>query len=154
MLQTQVYSSAWPLSNDYGYAVPDFGSDQDNQEKHKNIATLILEATYEHVLHAAVAHRDYHKKKDPNSHHNIVVLTRPGGGEFGNKEEWIDNALNNALHKFRFEDLDVRLDRFDDKLKNEEQMKKDAENLLENLNKKQSFTFEIKKDIIIYYENK
>ena len=39
----------------------------------------------------------------------IVLLTRLGGGAFGNDDAWIDAAMRRALDKVRGVDLDVRL---------------------------------------------
>lgn len=53
-------------------------------------ATMVLEASYEATLWAAVL----------NAHangSNIVLLTRLGGGVFGNDAEWIDKAMRRAL---------------------------------------------------------
>jgi hypothetical protein len=38
-----------------------------------------------------------------------VLLTRLGGGAFGNQDEWIDAALRRALGLFQEHSLDVRL---------------------------------------------
>jgi hypothetical protein len=65
-------------------------------------AQLVLEAAYEATLQAAV----------PNAAQggsNVVLLTRLGGGAFGNDEAWIDAALRRALDAHREHDLDVRL---------------------------------------------
>ena len=40
---------------------------------------------------------------------NIVLLTRLGGGAFGNDDEWIDAAIRRALRMVIESDLDVRL---------------------------------------------
>jgi len=40
---------------------------------------------------------------------NIVLLTRLGGGAFGNDDAWIDAAMRRALHEAAAMDLDVRL---------------------------------------------
>jgi len=127
VLQTQVFSSAWPLST---YAASpmvikspcrtrewkdDDGKfwcmdEEATKQMHQPIASLILEATYEHVFHAATAHRNYHAEHYPDEEKkNIVVLTLPGDGEFRNDRDWILDALKNAVKKFENEDLDVRL---------------------------------------------
>ena len=61
-------------------------------------ARLILEAAYEATLLAAV---------DRPS--NIVLLTRVGGGAFGNADEWIDDAIVRALAIVEHAGLDIRL---------------------------------------------
>ena len=40
---------------------------------------------------------------------NIVLLTRVGGGVFGNADEWIDDAIMRALRLTQDFDLDVRM---------------------------------------------
>lgn len=64
--------------------------------------TLILEAAYEATLLAAVLNAR-------RGASNTVLLTRLGGGAFGNEDEWIDNAMRRALNKVQTVDLDVRL---------------------------------------------
>lgn len=44
-----------------------------------------------------------------NGGSNIVLLTRLGGGVFGNHDEWIDTAILRALKIVERADLDVRL---------------------------------------------
>ena len=39
----------------------------------------------------------------------MVLLTFVGGGVFGNKTYWINEAIRQACYKFRNVDLDVRL---------------------------------------------
>src|SRR5262245_28373178 len=65
-------------------------------------ATLILEAAYEATMWAAVlnAQRGVSRR---------VLLTRLGGGAFGNRDEWIDAALRRSLAMMRNTDLDVRM---------------------------------------------
>ena len=65
-------------------------------------ATLILEAAYEATMWAAVlnARRGASRR---------VLLTRLGGGAFGNRDEWIDAALRRSLAMMRKTNLDVRM---------------------------------------------
>ena len=65
-------------------------------------ASLVLEAAYEATLWAAVlnAQRDAA---------NVVLLTRLGGGVFGNDSDWIHSAMRRALRKAVGFGLDVRL---------------------------------------------
>jgi hypothetical protein len=65
-------------------------------------ARLVLEATYEATLLAAVEH-------SLAGASNIVLLTRVGGGVFGNADEWIDDAITRALAIVEHAGLDVRL---------------------------------------------
>jgi hypothetical protein len=53
-------------------------------------ARLVLEATYEATLLAAA-------ERASEGGSNIVLLTRVGGGVFGNEGSWIDHAIERAL---------------------------------------------------------
>ncbi|MCU4174808.1 hypothetical protein [Carboxylicivirga sp. N1Y90] len=88
---TQAYCSALPVA--YSHLDP----------KHwESFARLILEATYEATLYAAV---DNYKRTGNNK----VFLTLVGGGAFGNNIEWIFDALVKAVYKFARTPLDVRI---------------------------------------------
>lgn len=65
-------------------------------------ASLVLESAYEATLWAAV---DQAQRGRPN----VVLLTRLGGGVFGNDDEWIDAAMRRALQQAAEWDLDVKL---------------------------------------------
>ncbi len=65
-------------------------------------ARLILEATYEATLYAALI--NYTKTKN-----NSVYLTLVGGGVFGNKIDWILDAIQKACLLFSMTPLDVRI---------------------------------------------
>jgi len=65
-------------------------------------ARLVLEAAYEATLWAGVLNARRGRS-------NIVLLTRLGGGAFGNADGWIDAALRRALEKAAGFALDVRL---------------------------------------------
>ena len=65
-------------------------------------ACLVLEAAYEGTLWAGVLNA-----RRGNS--NVVLLTRLGGGAFGNDDDWIHSAMHRALHKAAGFGLDVRL---------------------------------------------
>lgn len=65
-------------------------------------ASLILEAAYEATLWEGVCNAR-------SGGSNIVLLTRLGGGAFGNRETWIDAAMKRALNLVSDYDLDVRL---------------------------------------------
>lgn len=65
-------------------------------------ATLVLEAAYEATLWAGVLNAR-------RGASNVVLLTRLGGGAFGNDEDWIDAALRRALRLAAGFALDVRL---------------------------------------------
>ena len=62
----------------------------------------MLEAAYEATLLAACARR-----RAGGS--GIVLLTRLGGGAFGNDDAWIDDAIVRALRLVESQALDVRL---------------------------------------------
>jgi hypothetical protein len=65
-------------------------------------ARLVLEAAYEATLLATV-------EQSSASGSNIVLLTRVGGGAFGNADKWIDDAIVRALSIVEHAGLDVRL---------------------------------------------
>jgi len=65
-------------------------------------AALVLEAAYEATLLAAAVNAG-------RGASNIVLLTRLGGGAFGNEDDWIDGALNRALKIADGFALDVRM---------------------------------------------
>ncbi|MDP2406279.1 MAG: hypothetical protein U1D36_17925 [Hydrogenophaga sp.] len=66
------------------------------------LASLVLEAAYEATLLAAA-------ENSRSGGSNVVLLTRLGGGVFGNEDEWIDSAMRRALQTMRYLDLDVKL---------------------------------------------
>jgi len=68
----------------------------------QSFASLVLESAYEATLWAAVDNAQ-------RGGTNIVLLTRLGGGAFGNDDVWIDAAMRRALRKASEMDLDVRL---------------------------------------------
>jgi nucleotide-binding universal stress UspA family protein len=65
-------------------------------------ARLVLEASYEATLLAAV-------EQAHASGVNIVLLTRVGGGAFGNADKWIDDAIVRAVEIVEHAALDIRL---------------------------------------------
>ncbi|MBS9535491.1 hypothetical protein KIH27_18045 [Mycobacterium sp. M1] len=65
-------------------------------------ARLVLEAAYEATLLAAAEQASVGGS-------NIVLLTRLGGGAFGNGASWIDGAIRRALTVVEHAGLDVRL---------------------------------------------
>jgi hypothetical protein len=67
-----------------------------------SFARLVLEAAYEATLLAAV-------ERTAASGSNTVLLTRLGGGAFGNNEAWIDDAIERALSIIENTGLDIRL---------------------------------------------
>lgn len=68
----------------------------------KPFARLVLQATYEATLLAAV------EQAEAGGSHT-VLLTRVGGGVFGNDPAWIDEAIDRALGVVVDAGLDVRI---------------------------------------------
>ena len=68
----------------------------------KPFAKLVLESAYEATLHAAVQNA----KQTGN---NRLFLTLLGGGAFGNRMDWIIDAIKRSLDLFRSHDLDIRI---------------------------------------------
>lgn len=89
---SQAFCSALPVA--YGRGVP--------HECWADFATLVLEAAYEATLWAAVANAQ-------RGASNVVLLTRLGGGAFGNDDAWIYAAMKRALTLVKDFELDVRL---------------------------------------------
>lgn len=77
---TQVYCSALPVAYAGGARDPAWAP----------FATLVLEAAYEATLAVAELNRRRGASRS-------VLLTRVGGGAFGNRPEWIDAAIARAL---------------------------------------------------------
>ena len=90
-LVTQVYCSALPVA--YSSYEPAYWEE---------FAKLILDATYEATFYAAL-------KNFETTGNNILYLTLVGGGAFGNKQEWIFNAIRKAVTKFSTVPLDVKI---------------------------------------------
>jgi hypothetical protein len=65
-------------------------------------ARMVLDACYEATLLAAA-------EQAAAGRSNIVLLTRVGGGAFGNGEQWIDDAIVRALGIVEHAGLDIRL---------------------------------------------
>merc|ERR1712195_245958 len=70
------------------------------------LARLVLEASYEACVLAALENRDRH---DGMAGSKKLFLTLLGGDAFGNPQSWILDAIRRALRKFEHEDLDVFL---------------------------------------------
>ena len=104
----QVYCSALPVSYS---EVPGY--------LWEKFARLILEATYEATFYAALI--NYQKTGN-----NKLFLTLVGGGAFGNKMEWVTDAIRNSLEMFRNTPLDVKIVSYS-------RSKKEVRDLVENL---------------------
>lgn len=68
----------------------------------ESFARLVLEGAYEATVLAAV-------EQAASGGSNTVLLTRLGGGAFGNADAWIDDAMNRALAITENAGLDIRL---------------------------------------------
>ena len=90
---SQAYCSALPVA---------YGNDRVPTFYWAAFGTLILEASYEATLWAGVLNAQ-------RTGSNIVLLTRLGGGVFGNDKAWIDSAIRRAFKLVGHFDLDVRL---------------------------------------------
>lgn len=66
----------------------------------EGFATLILEASYEATICAAIVNAE-------RTGNRTVFLTLLGGGAFGNDESWIVSAIRRALSLYRASALDV-----------------------------------------------
>ena len=88
---TQAFSSALPIS--YTSISPIYW---------KPFASLILEASYEAIMWAAMLNAIRGASK-------VVLLTMLGGGAFGNDSSWIYAAMRRALAIMLGTDLDVRI---------------------------------------------
>ncbi len=88
---SQAFCSALPVA----YAM-------ESDMRWQPFADLVLEAAYEATLWAAVLNA----RRGASS---IVLLTRLGGGAFGNDDTWINATMLRALTKVKDFSLDVRL---------------------------------------------
>ncbi|KQY08377.1 hypothetical protein ASD37_08165 [Mycobacterium sp. Root135] len=84
---SQAFCSALPVA--YGEGRP---------AEWEAFARLVLEAAYEATVLAAVG-----------AESNVVLLTRLGGGVFGNADAWIDDAIVRAIEIVTDAGLDIRL---------------------------------------------
>ena len=103
-LVTQVFCSACPVSYSanhggwYAWSQMNKTDKQVIQSHWESLASLVLEATYEATMCAAVINAHLHGHQAGS---NRVFLTRVGAGVFGNADEWVDAAINSALEKFK-----------------------------------------------------
>ena len=88
---SQIYCSALPVS----YS-------QIKSSHWEIFSKVILEATYEATLYAALINLD-------QTGCNKVFLTLVGGGAFGNEIDWIMDALRTSLLKFKDMPLDINI---------------------------------------------
>jgi hypothetical protein len=90
-LVSQAYCSALPVR--YSTVRSDYWQE---------FACLVLEATYEATFYAAL-------ENFVKTGIDKVYLTMVGGGAFGNREEWIMDALRKVISKFSDSPLDVSI---------------------------------------------
>ncbi|CAL1162495.1 unnamed protein product [Cladocopium goreaui] len=95
-LVTQVFGSACSVA---------YNRDS-SSEDWQPLATLILEASYEATLLAALKQAKKHAGQEGSKK---VFLTCLGGGVFGNSMEWIVQAMDRAFQRLQDADLDVRI---------------------------------------------
>ncbi len=88
---SQAYCSALPVA----YS-------RHSSEMWSKFAQLILEASYEATICAGILNH-------LNSGKNTIYLTLIGGGAFGNKKEWIINALLRSLNLYKHIGLDIAI---------------------------------------------
>lgn len=84
---SQIYCSAIPVSYNENIPVSEI----------EDFAKLILDAAYEATFIAAIL----------NENSNDLYLTLLGGGAFGNEKEWIIEAIEKNLEKFKYYNLNV-----------------------------------------------
>ena len=99
VLVTQVFCSAIGISHS---AVPEGNWEQ--------LAKMILDATYQATIAAAILHFDqkYDQYKTAVAEpRQKVFLTLVGGGDFGNRNEWIADAINKAVKTYQRFNLDI-----------------------------------------------
>lgn len=88
---SQIYCSALPVA----YS-------PHSSELWSEFARLVLDATYEATICSGILNAI-------NNRNKTLYLTLIGGGAFGNKIEWIMNALKRSLEIYKHVDLDVAI---------------------------------------------
>lgn len=88
---SQAYCSALPVA--YSPVEPFYW---------ESFARVILEATYEATLYAALINLD-------NTGSNKLYLTLVGGGAFGNDQNWILESLLQSIRKFKNAPLNIQI---------------------------------------------
>mmetsp|Transcript_64945 Transcript_64945/g.190000 ORF Transcript_64945/g.190000 Transcript_64945/m.190000 type:complete len:441 (-) Transcript_64945:67-1389(-) len=92
---TQVYGSACSVAYNRQSTADDWEA----------FSRLVLEASYEATLLAAVLSAARHQTEGSRR----VFLTCLGGGVFGNRMEWIQSAMDRAFTLFKDFNLDIRI---------------------------------------------
>lgn len=80
-----------------------------NDSAWKPLASSILSASYESTILAAFENKVRNFEKDDGKGSKRVFLTFVGGGVFGNRSDWINNAIAEACLKYFYFDLNVFL---------------------------------------------
>lgn len=93
---TQVFGSACAVA--YNHST--------DSRSWRSFASIILEASYEATLWAALLNAQRHGGRQGSRR---VFLTCLGGGVFGNSMSWITQAMRRAFENFKDCDLDVRV---------------------------------------------
>jgi len=92
---TQIFGSALAVGYNRRTTMP---------EDWRKFATLVLEASYEATLCAAILTAERHKGAHGSRR---VFLTSLGGGVFGNPMDWIGGAIRRACERYKHYNLDV-----------------------------------------------
>lgn len=95
---SQIFCSAFPVSYNQD-------CNEVSLEETSLLSKLILEATQEATIISAILNKQRFGE-------NQLVLTKPGGGAFGNSHIWIRDALGRALKMYKNHDLDILLQHF------------------------------------------
>jgi hypothetical protein len=93
---TQVFGSACSVAYNHN----------SDSRSWRNFASIILEASYEATLWAALLNAHNHGCRHGSRR---VFLTCLGGGVFGNSMSWITQAMRRAFEQFKDCDLDIRV---------------------------------------------
>jgi hypothetical protein len=94
---TEVIKTGFNVSQIYCSAVPVSYNEQMFETELAHLSILILKATYEAAIVAAIL----------NKKSNKVFLTLVGNGAFGNKKEWIIEALEYVLERYKNYNLEI-----------------------------------------------
>jgi len=73
------------------------------------LARIILKASYECVFHAAILNMMRHHNNEECTGSRKIFLTKVGGGVFGNRSSWINDAIIHCCQKFKKFNLEVCL---------------------------------------------
>ena len=99
--EVTIASSKHIVSQAYCSALP-VAYSRHSSELWSEFAQLILEASYEATFCAGIL--NYLQNGN-----NTLYLTLIGGGAFGNKKEWITNAIHRSLNLYKHVGLDVAI---------------------------------------------